>query len=127
MSYTQLTDAGAWDQMLFLSQKTINEGFEHMWQLAQLDDAPSPLKHFSWATRDGQSINAEIGIPSVKLQTNPKDEMLFFHLKMTGGSLYAFLSNNPTDMTHIDWDIHKWEFVFSVSISELIILCVFAQ
>lgn len=115
-SYIDSTDANPWDQMIILSQKVINESFDNMWQLAQLDDGTSPLKYFERITRTQEYIKADIGVPSVQLQTIPKNELLYFMLRMTSGSCFIYLSDDSSDDSHIDWQINDWVFAFSVTI-----------
>ncbi|KAL7948583.1 hypothetical protein V8C42DRAFT_314890 [Trichoderma barbatum] len=116
-SYINSTDANPWDQMIVLSQKVINDSFQNMWQLAQLDDAASPLKHFERVTRGGEYLKMDIGVPSVQLQTIPKDQLLYFMLRMSSGSCFIYLSEDANDDSHIDWEINDWVFAFSVSIA----------
>lgn len=119
-SYINSTDSSPWDQMIVVSQKVINESFQNMWQLAQLDDAASPLKHYERTTRAGEYLKFDVGVPSVQLQTVPKDELLYFMLRMTGGSCFIYLTDDENDDTHIDWEINDWVFAFSVDIGESI-------
>ncbi|KAL7934281.1 hypothetical protein V8C35DRAFT_280034 [Trichoderma chlorosporum] len=117
-SYINSTDANPWDQMIILSQKVINESFQNMWEVAQLDEAASPLKHFERVTRAGEYLKFDVGAPSVQLQTVPKDELLYFMLKMTGGSCFIYLSDDQNDTSHIEWEINDWVFAFSVDIAQ---------
>ncbi|RFU77336.1 hypothetical protein TARUN_4888 [Trichoderma arundinaceum] len=116
-SYINSTDPTPFDQIIVISQKVINESFQNMWELAQLDDAASPLKHFERSVRGGDYLKTDIGAPSVQLQVTTKDPMLYFMLRMTSGSLLLYLTNNPDDDSHIQWDIDNWVFAFSVTIS----------
>ncbi|UKZ82560.1 hypothetical protein TrVFT333_010351 [Trichoderma virens FT-333] len=59
----------------------------------------------------------EIGVPSVQLQTIPKGQLLYFMLRITGGSCYIYLSDDDEDDTHVDWQINNWVFAFSVDIA----------
>ncbi|KAL7910308.1 hypothetical protein GGI35DRAFT_479170 [Trichoderma velutinum] len=117
-SYINSTDASPWDQMIVISQKVINESFKNMWEVAQLDDATSPLKHYERTTRAGEYLKFDVGVPSVELQTVPKDQLLYFMLRMTGGSCFIYLSDNQDDDSHINWQINDWVFAFSVSIAQ---------
>ncbi|KAM6482749.1 hypothetical protein HDV62DRAFT_389948 [Trichoderma sp. SZMC 28011] len=116
-SYINSTDSNPWDQMIVLSQKTINESFQNMWELAQLD-GDSPLTHYERTTRGGEYLKFDVGAPSVELQVVPKDELLFFKLSMTSGSCFIYLSDDSNDDSHIDWQINDWVFAFSVSIAQ---------
>jgi len=87
-----------------------------MWELAQLDDEDSPLKHFKEKFRSGDYLETDIGVPSVQLQVTTKDPMLYFMLRMTSGKLWLYLTNDPDDDSHIEWPVNDWVFAFSVTI-----------
>ncbi|KAL2679393.1 hypothetical protein Neosp_010167 [[Neocosmospora] mangrovei] len=117
-SYVYSTDPNPFHQILVISQKTINDSFKNMWELAQLDDDDSPLKHFKEKFRSGDYLETDIGVPSVQLQVTTKDPMLYFMLRMTSGNLWLYLTNDPDDDSHIEWPVNDWVFAFSVTISK---------
>ena len=114
-SFINLTDPAPFDQLIVLSQRTINDSFKNMWELAQLDD-DSPLKHFKEKFRSGDYLDTTIGVPSVQLQVTTKDPMLYFKLRMTKGELFLYLTNDESNDSHIKWDVKDWVFAFSVTI-----------
>ncbi|KAL6901483.1 hypothetical protein GGI43DRAFT_433629 [Trichoderma evansii] len=116
-SYINSTDPTPFDQIIVVTQKVINASFQNMWELAQLDDQDSPLKHFEESMRGGDYLKVDIGAPSVQLQTTTSDPMLYFMLKMTSGSVLLYLSSNPNDDSNINWEINDWTFAFSVKIA----------
>lgn len=113
------TDPSPYDQVIILSQKTINDSFKNMWELAQLDD-DSPLKHFKIKIRGGSFLEVDIGQPSVELCVTVSDPMLYFKLKMASGKLKLYLSDDDEDESAVEWDVKNWVFAFSVTIGELI-------
>lgn len=116
-TYISKTNPDPYAQIIVLSQNVINDSFENMWHLAQLDD-DSPLKHFKQSFRSGDKLESDIGIPSVQLQVTTKDPMLYFMLRMSDGSLFLYLSEDENDDSHIDWAIKDWVFAFSVTIGK---------
>ncbi|KAF9779929.1 hypothetical protein IL306_001057 [Fusarium sp. DS 682] len=116
MSYISSTDPNPFHQLIVLSQKTINDAFKNMWKLAQLDDE-SPLTHFKEKLRSGDYLDTDIGIPSVQLQVTTKVPMLYFMLRMTNGTLFLYLTEDPDNDSHIEWPVNDWVFAFSVSIA----------
>ncbi|KAL5592277.1 hypothetical protein FOBRF1_013303 [Fusarium oxysporum] len=116
MSYISSTDPNPFHQLIVLSQKTINDAFKNMWSLAQLDDE-SPLTHFKEKLRSGDYLDTDIGIPSVQLQVTTKDPMLYFMLRMTSGTLFLYLTEDPDNDSHIEWPINDWVFAFSVTLA----------
>lgn len=115
-SYINSTDPNPFDQIIVVTQKVINASFENMWELAQVDDADSPLKHFEESMRGGDYLKVDIGAPSVQLQTTTSDPMLYFMLKMTSGSVLLYLTNDSNNDSHVTWDVNDWVFAFSVKI-----------
>lgn len=112
--YIKLTDPNPYHQVIVVSQKVINNGFKNMWNLAKMNPDPSPLKHFKQSSH-GESLESDIGIPSVRLQVTSTDPMLYFMLSLKEGKLILFKSEDGDDT--FQWDIKDWTFAFSVAIS----------
>lgn len=114
-TYITSTDPNPYSQIIVLSQKVINDAFGRMWQVAQLDP-DSPLMHIDQSNRGGDSLKSSTGAPSVQLQVTGKDPMLYYMLRLTKGELFLYLTTDPNNDSHIEWEIEDWVFAFSVTI-----------
>ncbi|KAE8419608.1 hypothetical protein BDV36DRAFT_307579 [Aspergillus pseudocaelatus] len=123
--FVEKTDPAPYGQAIFLSQKSINNGFSALWEAAQdipddqdnPDPNQNPLKYFSVPSRTQEYFKFNTGKPEVRLQvTKNGDPMLYFRLRTDKGGLWVFTTDDPNDDTHIDWDIAGFVFAFSVRI-----------
>ena len=127
--FVDKTNPAPYHQAIFLSQKSINNGFSAMWEAAQdipndpdnPDPNQNPLKYFSVPSRTQEYFRFNTGKPEVRLQvTTGGDPMLYFRLRTDNGGLWVFTTEDPNDDTHIDWDIAGFVFAFSVRIGKVI-------
>ncbi|KAF4294669.1 hypothetical protein CNMCM8686_002446 [Aspergillus fumigatus] len=113
-NFVSKTNPDPYDQIIVLSQKVINAGFKNMWKLAQGDD-DSPLTHFKKSIH-GEYIEADVGIPSVKLHVESREPMLYFLLALKNGEMAVYESDDSD--TLFKWDIKDWVLAFNVVISK---------
>ncbi|KAM0095801.1 hypothetical protein ACP6JD_000611 [Aspergillus fumigatus] len=113
-NFVSKTNPDPYDQIIVLSQKVINAGFKNMWKLAQGDD-DSPLTHFKKSIH-GEYIEADVGIPSVKLHVESREPMLYFLLALKNGEMAVYESDDSD--TLFKWDIKDWVLAFNVVINQ---------
>ncbi|KEY75552.1 hypothetical protein BA78_0796 [Aspergillus fumigatus] len=113
-NFVSRTNPDPYDQIIVLSQKVINAGFKNMWKLAQGDD-DSPLTHFKKSIH-GEYIEADVGIPSVKLHVESREPMLYFLLALKNGEMAVYESDDSD--TLFKWDIKDWVLAFNVVINQ---------
>lgn len=112
-SQVQKTNPNPYDQILLVSQASLNDALENMYLLAPTD---SLLLRFSLTLRDGQSLNANLGTPRVSLQVTSQDPQLYYFMKMNSGTMKVFVSQKASDITMKTFDVSGWEIAFPVKI-----------
>ncbi|KAK0630858.1 hypothetical protein B0T17DRAFT_616462 [Bombardia bombarda] len=113
------TNPNPYDQIIVLSQKTINDELYNMWAVAPDD---SPLLSYTLTLRDGQSLNCELNAPVISLQVNNQESVqLYYYLQMLSGSLKLYVSNDPANMEMKTFDTTDWSIAVPVKISRKII------
>ncbi|PYH40188.1 uncharacterized protein BP01DRAFT_370097 [Aspergillus saccharolyticus JOP 1030-1] len=113
-SFIANTSPDPYDQIIVLSQKVINAGFNSMWKLAQGDDE-SPLTHFHKSIH-GESIDATVGPPSVQLHVESHEPMLYFLLALKTGTIILYKSQESDDT--ISLAVNNWVLAFNVVINQ---------
>lgn len=108
------TNPNPYDQIIVLSQATINESFANMWAIAPDD---SPLLSFAKTQRDGQYINGTLAAPRISLQAQQRDlQLLYYYLNFDSGTLKLYVSDDSNDSTMTEFDISGWIICFPVRI-----------
>jgi hypothetical protein len=116
-SQTHRTNPNPYDQIIVLSQKTINDELYNMWAVAPDD---SPLLSYSLHLRDGQTLDCQLDAPVISLQVNNQESVqLYYYLKMLSGTLKLYVSNDPADLTMKSFDTTDWSIAVPVKICEL--------
>ncbi|KAK4033353.1 hypothetical protein C8A01DRAFT_19680 [Parachaetomium inaequale] len=119
-SQTHRTNPNPYDQIIVLSQKTINDELYNMWAVAPDD---SPLLSYKLSLRDGQSLDCQLDAPVISLQVNNQESVqLYYYLKMQSGTLKLYVSNDPADLDMKSFDTTDWSIAVPVKISRKIIL-----
>ncbi|KAK3373916.1 hypothetical protein B0T24DRAFT_679302 [Lasiosphaeria ovina] len=120
-TYSQVykTNPNPYDQIIVLSQKTINDELFNMWAVAPDD---SPLLSYTLNLRDGQSLSSQLDAPVISLQVNNQESVqLYYYLKMLSGTLKLYVSNDPADMDMKEFDTTDWSIAIPVKISRKVI------
>ncbi|KAL2022075.1 hypothetical protein VTK56DRAFT_6119 [Thermocarpiscus australiensis] len=118
-SQTHRTNPNPYDQIIVLSQKTINDELNNMWAVAPDD---SPLLSFTLNLRDGQSLDCQLNAPVISLQVNNQESVqLYYYLRMLSGTLKLYVSNDPADTDMKSFDTTDWSIAIPVKISRKII------
>lgn len=104
-----------YDQVIFLSQKTINDAFANMWALA---DPTSPIRSIDITTRDQETIKGKLKPPTVIINVVDADTMIYFQWNFESGSMTLFTTDNPNDPTTKTFDVSNWTVAFSTKLSK---------
>ena len=104
-----------YDQAIFLSEKTMNEGFANMWVFAEPN---SPIRYCNIEARDGQYLRATLKAPTVIINVINNAPTLYFQWNFDKGvmGLYQHITDpNPTEI-----DVTNWIVAFATTLSRMI-------
>lgn len=117
-SQVNKTNPDPYQQIVVLSQATINDTLYNMWLLAPDD---SPLLAFKEKIRGAGSIDTKLAAPKISLQVTTADPQLYYLLEFESGTLELYVSNDDDDDTKKSFDVSGWVFAFAVKICKMLL------
>lgn len=118
MSYTSTrvasTNPTPYDQAFIISQDTINDAFNYLYDNNANDE--SPMKHFKYSFH-GQSIDMKLDASTIQLQVINPTPQLYFMINVISGTLNVWASEKDDDTTPFPMD--GWILGFPVDMSML--------
>lgn len=115
-SLTNKTSPEPYDQVIFLSQATINAAFHSMWLLA---DDTSPIRSLDIKTRDGEEISGKLNAPTVIVNVVDFSYMLYFQWNFKSGTMKLYTTDNPNNPTMKTFDVSNWIVAFGTKLCKL--------
>lgn len=105
-----------YQQAIFLSQKTINQAFRNMWELA---DPASPIRYVKVQDRAGNTLTASLKPPTVLINVADNNNfMAYLQWNFDQGQMKLFTSANPSDPTIKTFDVSNWVYAFGSDIGK---------
>jgi glutamine cyclotransferase len=109
------TDPKKYDQVIMVTQSTINSQLRNMWAL---EEETSKLRSFTMSNGGG-SISAKLEAPKIELNTKDSTKPVYYYLTFKSGTLEVYKSDDRKDASTRDFDVKGWTICFAAQICEL--------
>ncbi|RHZ67170.1 uncharacterized protein CDV56_109356 [Aspergillus thermomutatus] len=116
-SQVKYTDPKNYDQVIMVTQNTINKQLHNMWAL---EEESSKLRTLT-TSNSGGSIDAKLEAPRIELNIKDSTKPIYYYLTFKSGTLKVYQSDDRADTSTRDFDVKGWTICFAAQISRKIV------